>query len=303
MEPVLTAGRSSTSPAERDSNNIIEDQLRIRAEALEAAAKADVLTYLGPMYPPADDEIKDAIESIDNRRSKLIVLLETGGGYVTVAERSARIFHHHYGRVEFVVPTYAMSAGTVLVMSGDSIWMDYASTLGPIDPQVRKRDQQYVPALGYLEQYARLIDKSAKGTLTTAELAYLIQNFDPAELYQYEQERDLSIALLEEWLVKYKFKKWAVTETSKTPVTKKMRVDRANEIARKLNDTKLWHSHGRGIPMEVLRRDLKLQIDDFGTNPSLAQPVHDYFRLLQDYQMRRAHFLTVIHTRKRYVGY
>ena len=77
-------------------------------------------------------------------------------------------------------------------MAGDAIWMDYASTLGPIDPQIR-RNGQYVPALGYLEQYQRLVDKSANGDLTTAELAYLVQNFDPAELFQYEQERDLSI--------------------------------------------------------------------------------------------------------------
>jgi hypothetical protein len=98
-----------------------------------------------------------------------------------------------------------MSAGTVLVMSGDAIHMDYASVLGPIDPQVQRGDQ-LVPALGHLEQYQRLIDKSGAGTLTTAELVYLVQNFDAAELYRYEQERELSIALLEEWLVNFKFK-------------------------------------------------------------------------------------------------
>jgi len=33
----------------------------------------------------------------------------------------------------------------------------------------------------------------------------LIQGFDQGELYYYEQARELSIALLKEWLVKYKF--------------------------------------------------------------------------------------------------
>lgn len=55
--------------------------------------------------------------------------------------------------------------------------------------------------------------------------------------------------------------------------------------------------------MAVLQRDLKLLIDDFGENPKLASPVHDYFRLLQDYRMRRAHFTFVIHTRGGYVGF
>lgn len=292
--------------AERDSNRIVESQLDDRAATLEAAADADVLSYLGPMYPPGDDVVKDVVEAMKkNRRgrhrSRLMVLLETGGGLITVAERIARIFRHHYRRVDFVVPTYAMSAGTVLVMSGDSIYMDYASTLGPIDPQVRKRDR-YVPALGYLEQYNRLVEKSAEGKLTTAELAYFMQNFDAAELYQYEQERELSIALLEGWLVKYKFKNWKVTETNKTSVTRTMRKARAVEVAEKLNDTKHWHSHSRGIPMETLRRDLKLLVDDFDADSKLAQPVHDYFRLLQDYQTRRSHFLYVIHGKGHHVG-
>jgi hypothetical protein len=290
------------SGAERDSNSIIERQLDDRVDALEQAGNADVLTYLGPMYPPADDAIKDVVETRDGRRRGLIVLLETGGGYITVAERIALILRHHYRRIDFIVPTYAMSAGTVLVMAGDAIHMDYVSNLGPIDPQVMNREGRWVPALGYLEQYARLVRKSAEGTLTTAELAYLIQNFDPAELSSYEHERELSVALLKEWLVKYKFKNWKKTEGSGTTVTVKMRRDRAVEIARKLNDMNLWHSHGRGITMEVLRRDLNLLIDDFGENPKLASPIHDYFRLLQDYRMRQAHYGFVIHSKGRYVG-
>jgi hypothetical protein len=293
---------SQPSTAELDSNRIIEGQLDQRADVLEEAANADVLSYLGPMWPPADEAIKDAVEAIKKPRRSLMVLLETSGGLITVAERIALILRHRYRRVEFVVPTYAMSAGTVLVMSGDAIHMDYASMLGPIDPQVRNRDGRYVPALGYLEWYERLIAKSAEGTLTTAELAYLVQNFDSAELYQYEQERELSIALLEEWLVKYKFKNWKVTERSKTKVTPAMRKARANEIARKLNDTKLWHSHGRGIPMGRLQRDLNLLIDDFEANTELAKPICDYFRLLQDYQGRRSHYLYVIHGKGRHVG-
>jgi membrane-bound ClpP family serine protease len=300
----LTASETVITAAERDSNRIIERQLSDRLEAVENAANVDVLTYVGPIFPPADDQIKDAVEAnTNNRRKALWVFLETSGGYITVAERIARIFRHHYRVVEFVVPTYAMSAGTVLVMSGDAIHMDYASTLGPIDPQVQNRSGQWVPALGYLEQFDRLVKKSAEGTLTTAELAFLVQNFDAAELYRYEQERELSIALLEEWLVDYKFKNWKRTETRQERVTKKMRVQRAREIAEKLNNTKMWHSHGRGIPMAMLQRDLNLLIDDFGKDTTLAQPIHDYFRLLQDYLMRRSHDLFVIHTRGRYVGY
>jgi ClpP class serine protease len=46
------------------------------------------------------------------------------------------VIRKHYKTVNFVVPDYAMSAGTIFCMSGDKIFMDYASALGPIDPQV-----------------------------------------------------------------------------------------------------------------------------------------------------------------------
>lgn len=154
---------TKTESAERDSNIIIEQQLLDRLAAIEDAGKGDALAYFGPMFPPGDDEIKDAVEALASRKSrprKLMVILETDGGYITTADRIAGIFRHHYRSVEFIVPSYAMSAGTVLVMSGDAIHMDYASTLGPIDPQVRKGDVP-VPALGYLEQFNRLVKKRA----------------------------------------------------------------------------------------------------------------------------------------------
>jgi ClpP class serine protease len=293
----------ATEAAERDSNLIIEQQLLDRLRTLEVATRSDVMACNGAMYQPLDDVVKDAMEAITNRRTGVTVVLETPGGYIHVAERIARILRHHYRRVDFVVPSYAMSAGTVLVMSGDAIHMDYASTLGPIDPQIDKGRGDWVPALGYLAQYERLIKKSADGLLTTAELAYLVQNFDPAELYRYEQERELSIALLEEWLVKYKFKNWKVTETSKTKVTKAMRVARAKEIGELLNKTDYWHSHSRGISMEALGRDVKLLIDDFDANATIGPAIRNYYRLLRDYQMRRGDYAMLIHTKEGYIGF
>lgn len=295
-------GSSLNNPT-HSSNSIIESQLAERAVRVEEAAKADVLAYVGPIYPPLDDLIKDILEQVPKSRKTLFVLLETFGGSINTAERMAKIIRHHYNRVEFVVPSYAMSAGTVLVMSGDAIHMDYASVLGPIDPQVLNKSGQWVPAVGYLEQFARLVEKSRNGQLTTAELTFMIEHFDAAELFQYEQERELSIALLEEWLVKHKFKNWRTTESTGTRVTQAMRRRRAKEIAEKLNDASHWHSHGRGIPMDVLRRDLKLVINDFGDDPELMRAIHDYFRLLQDFRLRLGHLELVVHAKERYVGF
>lgn len=193
----------------------------------------------------------------------------------------------HYRIVDFVIPNYAYSAGTVFALSGDAIHMDYYSRLGPIDPQIRSTRGRMVSALGHLEKYNELIGKAQNGTITTAEVQLLISGFDQAELYNIEQARELSIAALEEWLVKYKFKNWKKTETQKKTVTIQMKRDRASQIGKQLNDTKRWHSHGYGISMDVLRRDLNLVIDDFGLDAELSAAIRSYDDLLSDYMIKR----------------
>lgn len=283
-----------------DANTFIEQQRDTNIKNLQSTIDADVISFSGPIIRTIDDFIRNAIESIKNKRPKLAVILQTTGGYIEVAERIANLFRYHYRYVEFIIPNYAMSAGTVLVMSGDDIYMDYYSVLGPIDPQIEKSGtNELIPALGYLVQYERLIEKSNEGKLSTAELAYLIQRFDPAELYQYEQARELSKSLLKKWLVNYKFKNWKITKTHRKKVTLKMKTDRASEIAESLSKTGDWHSHSRGISMAVLDKKLKLIIKDFGEDPDLNEKIRSYHKLLVDYMMRRNHHI-VVHTEGRY---
>jgi ClpP class serine protease len=96
--------RLSETTAERTANALIERELDTRLRRVEDAARADVLTYIGPMYKPADDAVKDALEAITPKRRALLVILESAGGYVFVAERMAQIFRHHYTRVDFWCP-------------------------------------------------------------------------------------------------------------------------------------------------------------------------------------------------------
>jgi membrane-bound ClpP family serine protease len=269
-----------------NSNQIILDQLRACSSGVETATDSDCLSVISPIVGGLDDAVRRVIEDRADKRAKLSVLLETPGGFIETAQRMAETFRHHYKHVDFIVPNFAMSAGTVLALSGDAIWMDYYSTLGPIDPQFERPNGGLFPALGYLIQYERLVEKSRAGTLTSAELAYLLNSFNPAEMYRYEQAKELSIALLKEWLVKYKFKNWRRTETRGLSVTASMKTSRAKAVAEKLSDTTTWNSHGRGISMAVLRRDVRLVIDDFGADPKLDSSIRLYYRLMKDFMAR-----------------
>lgn len=269
-----------------DSSSVIEGLLDQKATELGKHLSADVLTYFGPITNGVDVLFREAIDAMRQPKSeKLVVILETEGGFIEVVERMVVTMRQHYKTVDFVVPNFAMSAGTVLVMSGDAIHMDYFSILGPIDPQIPRPDGSFVPAVGYLKQFERLIQKANQNLLNQAEATFLVEKFDPAELYQYERSEALSVSLLKEWLAKYKFKNWHTTETKRTPVDQKTREQRAEQIATILKDTDRWHSHGRGISADVLR-SIGLQINDFQSDKVLNDGITEFYRLAADFKQK-----------------
>tara|TARA_R110002020_G_scaffold75065_7_gene191436 strand:- start:3895 stop:4482 length:588 start_codon:yes stop_codon:yes gene_type:complete len=193
------------------------------------------------------------------------------------------------------VPDAAYSAGTIFCLSGDAIYMDYSSSLGPIDPQVYN-GKNWVPALGYLDKVEELIAKSIAGTISQAELIMLREQ-DLAMLRRHEQARDLTIALLKQWLVKYKFKNWNTHNSNGNPVKLQEKEDRATEIARDLGDNKIWHSHGRSIGVEALTHILKLKIEDYSNDPALTKIIREYNDLICQY-IGRNNGEMFFHTRK-----
>jgi hypothetical protein len=275
--------------------------------ALEKYLEADVMFYYGVMHPALLKNFRDVLEQLagsKDKRRRLSIVLQSDGGLVEPVEKMVEMIRTHYEEVYFVVPDFAMSAGTIFCMAGDKIYMDYSSSLGPIDPQLQiKTDagERYVPVLGYLDQVANLIEKSKLGTLTPAEYG-MLQNQDLAMLSSYEQARELSKDLLKKWLVDWKFKNWT-THRSDSPkkghlVTQEEKEERAEEIAHRLGDNKFWHSHGRMIGPQTLASALRLEIDDYTQNSELRRLIRDYNDCLTDY-IERQHKRFCLHTRDR----
>lgn len=190
----------------------IKEILNERLEKLEQHFDADVLFYYGQISSGLDKPFRDVIEGIRTEGAmgklpvytRLALILNTPGGSAETVEKMVEIIRYHYSEVYFIVPDVAMSVGTIFCMSGDKIFMDYSSSLGPIDPQVFN-GTVWVPALGYLDQVEKLLEKAGNNTLTPAEFA-ILQQQDLATLNQYEQQKNLTITLLKKWLVEYKFK-------------------------------------------------------------------------------------------------
>ena len=237
----------STPKLDESILRVIDEQ----ASSLEEQFQANVMFYMGRIHPAYLRPFRTFLEEIadgKHKKDSAVIFIETGGGSVQTVEKMVELIRAHYsGKVTFVVPDMAMSAGTVLCMSGDAIMMDYSSSLGPIDPQVlvkKNGEEAYVPALGYLDKVDELIEKSANGTLTAAEFA-LLKDMDLGLLRSYEQARDLSVELMKKWLIEYKFKDWRVhqgpSKNKGKAVTDKERYARAEDIAKMMGDNRLWH--------------------------------------------------------------
>ena len=282
------------SPINDSNRKAMEDAL----SNLERILNADVFVYYGELIDGVEANVKQIIEQIcsdGQKHEELYVLLTTTGGSLNPVKRIVNIFRNFYKEVNFIIPDYAYSAGTVMCCSGDKIYMDYYSVLGPIDPQVRNKDGKFVAALGYLDKINELIEKAKRNEITNAEFI-ILKDFDLAELRAYEQARDLAVDLLVEWLPKYKFKNWNIHSSSQTPVTEEDKRNRAMEIAQNLSDNKEWKSHGRPISRVELGR-LKLQIDKLEDNQEAYKAVTAYHELMTDY-VQKYSMQRFIHTRR-----
>lgn len=272
----------------KNAELILKNEIQSSLIRVEKFFKADVVFVYGTMKSSVVKPFRGILEELNNIRypkNRLVVFLNTTGGGIETVEKMVNITRFHYDEVYFMVPDRAMSSGTIFCMSGDEIYMDYASVLGPIDPQVYN-GQAWVPALGYLDKYDEMVQKSHEGTLSAAELE-LFRSIDLAQMKQYEQAREITITLLKKWLVKYRFSNWKVHQTSPTlkgtPVTQEQKIERAEEIANILSDNKKWHSHSRPIDIIELNESCKLKIKDYSDEPKLREMIRSYNDIVVSY--------------------
>lgn len=264
---------SSPPPRPEGVAHISREWLTARLTEIEEHTGKDVLTVFGDIGKGVSIKIKHALEMVEKPRKTVLVILHTRGGLLSETKIIAETLRHFYSAVHFLVPVEAMSAGTVLAMSGDAIYMDYFSRLGPIDPQV-KREGAYVPALSYLRQYQKMVKKAAVNKLTNVDIL-MLRRLDLAELDDIELTKQMSESLITDWLSRYKFKDWKASDAKKR--------QRAAQIAKKLNDQKKWFIHSHGIGKSVLETDLRLKIDDYSEDGVLKSRVWKYFWALIDY--------------------
>lgn len=95
----------------------IKGLLDMYLNEFEDFLKGDIISFYGPITPTIEETFKKIVESIDNKKEKVFIILTTGGGSAETTERLVNILRYHYDEVNFIIPNYAYSAGTIFCMS------------------------------------------------------------------------------------------------------------------------------------------------------------------------------------------
>jgi hypothetical protein len=83
----------------RGANEIIEQELHERLNALKESFKSEMLSFNGALVSNIEDVVRDAVESMQQRSpnyNKMTVVLTTYGGYIEVVHRIVDTLRHHY---------------------------------------------------------------------------------------------------------------------------------------------------------------------------------------------------------------
>ena len=145
------------------------------------------------------------------------VIIDSFGGDADAAYHMAKLIDGHFkGNIKYVVPRFAKSAATLMVCGGNKIVMGETSELGPLDPQIRQDDGNYISAKAVqatLELIKKHLNKEDKHGLELATI--LASRINPLVLGQYESSIDIAKEYQRELLMMRMLKSKKKTDVDK----------------------------------------------------------------------------------------
>lgn len=196
----------------------------------------------------------------------LTLILHTPGGVTNATETLVAYLRSKFSDIEVIIPTYAMSAGTMISLAANRIVMGRQSQLGPIDPQF---------LMGQRAQSARAIvdqfDEAKKEILLNAAAAGvwfpILQTIGPALLQEARNALDYGERMVANWLQRYMFS----GRTDAATV--------AAAAAKYFNDAGTHKSHGRRIDRDEARAQ-QIVVEDLEHSQPLQEAVLTLYHLV-----------------------
>jgi hypothetical protein len=187
------------------------------------------------------------------RGESMELLLHTPGGSVDAAEKLIRMVRGKVeeGEINIIVPDFAKSAGTLMVLGADRVVMSDMSELGPIDPQMRLSDNQgqrrWQSVQNYLDAYDEY-NEALKENPNSVPARMMLDRLDPLTVKLCQAAKDRARQSAEHLLREGMFRKdinanWSMTAAG-------------------LLDTRRWLSHSQMISWQDARHpDVGLMVE------------------------------------------
>lgn len=229
-----------------------------------------------PQVPPNTIQIMhedlnglmSVIHGMDATRG-LTLVLHTPGGVTNAAESIVAYLRSKFSYIEVIVPTLAMSAGTMISLAADKVIMGRQSQLGPIDPQMPFAGK-FVSARAVVEQFERATFEVLDNLDLAHVWAPILQTLGPSVLQEAQNALDYSEKMVARWATSYMFKGLPNATAL------------GDGVARHFNDATTHKSHGRRIDRDEARAN-GVVVEDL--EPDQA---------LQDAALTAYHLMTIV---------
>lgn len=208
-----------------------------------------------PNLSLGDDDMNAFMAAVHQlkREDGLDLILHTPGGDIAATEALVKYLWVMFDKnIRVIVPQLAMSAGTMIACSAQTIVMGKQSSLGPIDPQIGG-----VPAQGVLDEFQMAVETIKRDPASTPLWQQIVSRYHPSFLNECVQAINWSRTMVHGWLCENMFE------------NDPAHVATAQAIVAFLGDHSATAAHARHIPLskceeiglkiERLESDKKLQ--------------------------------------------
>ncbi|MSP38994.1 MAG: hypothetical protein EXR70_10940 [Deltaproteobacteria bacterium] len=193
----------------------------------------------------------------------LTLILHTPGGITNAAESVVAYLDSKFDQIEVIIPTFAMSAGTMISLAAEKIVMGRQSQLGPIDPQI-PLGGRLVSARAIVDQFERAKKEILADRNVAHVWAPILQTIGPAMLVEAQNALDYGERMVAEWLAKRMFKGESAAK--------------AASAAKYFNDASEHKSHGRRIDRQEARTQ-SINVEDLEDDQDLQDAVLTLYHL------------------------
>lgn len=154
-------------PSEEQKREFVGENLAAIMEGISQHTKRDVICYMSAAFRKPElhdfasigwediDGFKDATKEQKHRGKdggRLLLILHTPGGEIGAAQTIFEYLRSEFSSIHTAIPTYAMSAGTMIALGSNQIIMGKQSQMGPTDPYIPTKDGM-VSAHSLLDQF------------------------------------------------------------------------------------------------------------------------------------------------------